>query len=202
MDKKFAFVDVQNTDNTTKQLLGFQIDWKRLCEFLKTEWRCENVFLYIGIDAGDLETAKMAEDLRTVEYIVVRDKTMFAYKIKDKDLNIECPKCHEKFIEHVDMGYKRKSNCDVDLTVDAMELGGSGKEFFIFTGDGDFEFLVRKLNEKGTKVHIVSSSKKIPSGPRYFYSRFSTKLRDLITKNNKMVDFRNINNLRFKIEKR
>ncbi|MDP3052312.1 MAG: hypothetical protein Q8N42_02275 [bacterium] len=115
---KYAFIDVQNTDTTTKKLLGFEIDWKKLCEFLKNDWGCEKVFLYIGIDAGD------------------------------------------------------------------------------------FEFLIRKLNEKGTKVKIVSSGKKIKSGSRYFTSRFSTKLRNLISKNRGMVDFININNIRLKIEKK
>ena len=55
------------------------------------------------------------------------------------------------------MGYNRKSNCDVDLTVDAMEEAGIDKEFLIFTGDGDFEYLIRKVVEKGTKVYIVAS---------------------------------------------
>ncbi len=32
---KYAFIDVQNTDNTTKQLLGFIVDWQKLYDFLK-----------------------------------------------------------------------------------------------------------------------------------------------------------------------
>ena len=40
--------------------------------------------------------------------------------------------------------YNSKSNCDVDLTVDAMEEAGPDKEFLIFTGDGDFEYLIKK----------------------------------------------------------
>ena len=60
----------------------------------------------------------------------------------------------------VDMGYNRKSNCDVDLTVDAMEYSGPNTEFYIFTGDGDFEYLIRKVVSKGSVVHIVSSAKK------------------------------------------
>jgi len=201
MNKAVAFIDVQNTDTTTKRLLGFEVDWKKLFHFLKNDWQCEKVFFYVGIDEGDLETTNLFEDLRG-DGCIVRDKVVFAYKNKDVDLNVTCPKCSNKFIEKMDMGYNRKSNCDVDLTVDAMELGGLNKEFYIFTGDGDFEFLVRKLNEKGTKVHVVSSGKKIKSGPRYFTSRFSTKLRKLISENPKMVDFRNIDNIRYKIEKR
>lgn len=195
---KYAFIDVQNTDTTTKKLLGFKIRWQKLFGFLRDEWKCEKVFFYSGVDEGDLDTAKMLEQLAGLGCIV-RAKTVFAYKNKDKDLEVVCPHCYKKFIEHVDMGYNRKSNCDVDLTVDAMELAGEECEFYLFSGDGDFEYLVRAVNKKGTKVHIVSSSKKIPAGPRYFVSRFSTKLRKLTASNSKMADFINIDNIRFKI---
>ncbi len=182
-------------------MLGFEVDWKKLCHFLKNDWQCDKVFFYVGIDEGDLETTNLFESLQG-DGCIVRAKVVFAYKNKDKDLSVTCPKCSEKFIEKVDMGYNRKSNCDVDLTVDAMEFGGPNKEAYIFSGDGDFEFLIRNLNAKGTKVHIVSSGKKIKAGPRYFTSRFSTKLRKLIADNSKLVDFRNVNNIRYKIEKK
>ncbi len=198
--KRYAFIDVQNTDTTSKKLLGFEIDWKRMHEFLKKDWQCAEVFLYIGVDEGDIETTQTLEDLEK-DGCMVRAKTVFAYKNKDKNLQVLCPACQHQFIEHIDMGYNRKSNCDVDLTVDAMDLASSSSEFYIFTGDGDFEFLVRKLNAKGTKVHIVSSAKKIKSGPRYFTSRFSTKLRKLVSENSGLVDFINIDNLRYKVQK-
>lgn len=197
---KFAFIDVQNTDTTTKRILGFEIDWKKLYEFLKTDWLCDKVFLYTGVDEGDIETAAMFEELGK-QGCEIRAKTVFAYKNKDREIKIVCSQCKHEFMEHVDMGYNRKSNCDVDLTVDAMELAGEGNEAYIFTGDGDFEYLIRRLIKKGTKVHVVSSSKKIKTGPRYFTSRFSTKLRDLISENTTMVDFINIDNIRFKMEK-
>ncbi len=197
---KYAFVDAQNTDITTKRILGFQIDWQKFYQFLKNGWNCEKVFLYTGVDAGDLETTQMLEELEK-QGCIVRGKTVFAYKNRDKDIEILCPQCQHKFIEHIDMGYNRKSNCDVELTVDAMENAKEGNEFYIFTGDGDFEFLVRAVNKKGTRVHIVSSPKKIKTGPRYFSKRFSTKLRDLIASSPKKVSFINIDNIRFKIQK-
>ena len=60
---KYAFIDFQNTDITTKKILGFQIDWLKLYWFLKNDWKCEKVFMYIGVDAGDLETTAMLEEL-------------------------------------------------------------------------------------------------------------------------------------------
>ncbi|KKT41188.1 MAG: hypothetical protein UW30_C0011G0019 [Candidatus Giovannonibacteria bacterium GW2011_GWA2_44_13b] len=35
---RYAFIDVQNTDTTTKKLLGFYIDWEKLFNFLKKNW--------------------------------------------------------------------------------------------------------------------------------------------------------------------
>ena len=200
MNRCFAFIDVQNTETTTRKILGFLIDWKKLYFFLKNEWKCEKVFFYSGIDAGDLETEKDFKALSN-SGCIVHSKVVFAYKNKNKILQIKCPECENEFNEIIDMGYNRKSNCDVDLTVDAMEHAGLNTEFYIFSGDGDFEYLIRKIITKGSIVHIVSSAKKVKSGVNYSISRFSTKLRKLTQEKGKPVDFLNIDNLKFKIKK-
>lgn len=198
--KRFAFVDVQNTETTTRRVLGFLVDWIKLYTFLKDNWKCEKVFFYTGIDAGDSETQKEFE-LLIEGGGVVRSKVVFSYKNRNKNIKVKCPKCGSEFLEIIDMGYNRKSNCDVDLTVDAMEYAEENTEFYIFTGDGDFEYLIKKAVEKGAVVHIVSSAKRIKSGPRYSTSRFSTKLRDLTQEKGNPVDFLNIDNLKLKIKK-
>lgn len=197
---KYALIDVQNTDTTTKKMLGFQIDWFKFYLFLKNDWKCDKVFLYTGVDEGDIDTTKMLEELEK-QGCIVRAKTVFAYKNKDKDIEVICSKCQHKSIEHIDMGYNRKSNCDVELSVDAMELANKDDAFYIFTGDGDFEFLIQAVNSRGTKVHIVSNGRKVKTGPRYFTSRLSTKLRNLAASNPTMVSFIDINNLKLKIQK-
>ncbi len=197
---KYAFIDVQNTDTTTQKLLGFQIDWLKFYAFVKNDWKCDKVFLYTGVDEGDIDTTKMLEELEK-QGCIVRAKTVFAYKNKDRNVEVACSKCQHKFIEHIDMGYNRKSNCDVELSVDAMELAKKDDEFNIFTGDGDFEFLIRAVNNRGAKVRIVSNGRKIKTGPRYYTSRLSTKLRNLAALNPKMVSFIDIDNLKFKIQK-
>ncbi|MBI1866579.1 MAG: NYN domain-containing protein [Candidatus Staskawiczbacteria bacterium] len=199
--KKFAFIDFHNTDGTTKKLHGFGIDWIKLYEFLVNQWKCEQVFFYIGVDDGDLDTVAMINNL-TEKGCIVRAKTVFAYKNKDKEISINCPSCGNKFIERIDMGYNKKSNCDVDLTVDAMELSRLNSEFYLFTGDGDFDFLIKNAISKGIKVVLVSSAKKINSGHRYFTSRLSTKLRKVLSEYPKEVNFIEINNLKIKIEKK
>jgi len=197
---KCAFIDVQNTISTTEQLLNFSIDWGRLFLFLRDEWGCEKVFFYTGIDIGDLENERIFSEL-SQKGAIVRSKTVFAYKNRDKNIQVKCSNCGSEFLQRVDMGYNRKSNCDVDLTVDAIDNVKIENEFYLFSGDGDFEFLIRNVIEKGVQVHIVSSAKKIKSGPNYFTSRFSTKLRKLIEEKGKPVDFLNIDNLKVKISK-
>ena len=55
--KRYAFIDVQNTATTTQKLLGFIVDWHKLCKYLKKNGTVK-IFFYSGIDEGDTETAK------------------------------------------------------------------------------------------------------------------------------------------------
>jgi len=77
--KRYAFIDVQNTASTTRKLLGFLIDWEKLCAYLKDKWKCEKVFFYSGIDEGDTETAKEFEKLSS-NGCIVKSKTVYSYK--------------------------------------------------------------------------------------------------------------------------
>ncbi len=200
MSKRYAFIDVQNTASTTRKLLGFVIDWHKLCAYLKSKWQCEKVFFYSGIDEGDTETAKEFE-LLSKNGCVVRAKTIFSYKKPDKTLSIKCLGCGRENIEVVDMGYNRKSNCDVDLTVDAMEEAGLNREFLIFTGDGDFDYLIKKLVEKGTRVYIVSSNAGVRK-PGLNTKRLSTRLKEVIKQHGRgKVDLINIDSWKMRIKK-
>jgi uncharacterized LabA/DUF88 family protein len=199
MKMRYAFIDVQNTASTTQKLLGFVVDWQKLCKYLNEKWKCEKVFFYSGIDEGDIETAKEFELLEKGG-CVVRSKTVFSYKKSDKKIALKCAGCGKESIEVIDMGYNRKSNCDVDLTVDAMEMAGKDAEFLIFTGDGDFEYLIRKVVEKRTRVYVVSSNAGARK-PGLNTKRFSTKLKELIDTNRGKINFINIDSWKFKIKK-
>ena len=198
-NKTFAFIDVQNTASTTQKLLGFVIDWNKLCKYLNEKWKCEKIFFYSGIDEGDTETAKEFETL-SQNGCIVRSKTVYAYKKPDKTISIKCVHCGKDNVEVVDMGYNRKSNCDVDLTVDAMEEAGPDREFLIFTGDGDFEYLIKKVIEKGTKVYIISSNAGVKK-PGILTKRLSTKLKNMIRENRDKVHFIEIDSWKMRIKK-
>lgn len=173
----------------------------KLCDYLKNKRSCTKLFFYTGIDNGDIETAEEFETLSNISGVNVISKPIFAYKNKDKKVNLKCPKCDTKNLYRLDMGYTKKSNCDVELSVDAIELATPEIEFLLFTGDGDFEYLIRKGLEKGiSKVHIYSyAGKEIKSG--ITISRFSTKLRKLIANEKDMVFYTSLRDIQNIIKK-
>ena len=81
-----------------------------------------------------------------------------------------------------------------------MEEAGPNKEFLIFTGDGDFEYLIRKIIEKETKVYVVSSNAGIRK-PGINTKRFSTKLKKLVNENKGKVNLINIDSWKIRIKK-
>ena len=197
--KRYAFIDVQNTETTTRKLLGFDVDWRKLYLYLENKWKCEKVFLYTGIDNENTDQIREFSNLLELG-CVVRSKTIFSYKKPEKDVIIKCLKCGEINHQLVDMGYNKKSNCDVDLTVDAMELSDKDTEFLIFTGDGDFEYLIRKIIEIGTKVYLVSSDSVLVSNGKGV-KRLSTRLKNLLKEKQGQIDFINLDSWKMKIKK-
>jgi uncharacterized LabA/DUF88 family protein len=197
---RYAFIDVQNTEGTVGQLLGFVIDWHKLYRYLKERWNCERIFFYSGVELGN-------ED-KTNEYIALGKlgyemniKPYNIYKNPNKVVKIICPKCTNGIDYKIDGGVRWKSNCDTELSVDATNLAKNGVEFLVFSGDGDFEYVIRNAVDKGVRVYVVSSAKKIKVAPRYSVSRFSTKLRELITEKQNSVFYVDINLWKLKIKK-
>lgn len=199
--RRYAFIDVQNTASTTVKMLDFVIDWAKVCDFLKNKKSCCEIILYTGIENGDIETAKEFDELSQLSCCSVKSKPVFAYKNKNKTISVKCSKCKHESIHTIEMGYRKKSNCDAELSVDVIEKSAPDVEMLIFTGDGDFEYLIRKALERGVeKVSIVSyAGKEIKSG--LTISVFSTKLRGLINEKRDKVFYISLKDIKHYIEK-
>lgn len=197
---RYAFIDVQNTETTALKTLNFQIDWIKLLDYLETRWNCQKVFFYPGIQHGDDERGAEFSAL-SERGAIVRPKYYYVYKNQDRIAKIMCPTCDTEILHRMDMGTNWKCNCDVELTVDILENVRENTEIMLFTGDGDFEFLIHKVIEKGGIVTLVSSAKKIRKGPQYFISRLSTKLRKLTEEDGINVRFLEMDNLKYKLQK-
>jgi len=198
--KRYAFIDVQNTSSTAEKMLSFVIDWKKLCDYLKYKRSCTEVYLYTGIDNGDIETAKEFESISKTTSCVVKSKPIFLYKNKDKTIVSKCD-CGKENIYTIDMGSTKKSNCDVELSVDVIEKSSPDVELYIFTADGDFEYLIRRSLEKGVQKVFIVSYAGIESNAGISSSRFSTKLRKLIAEKPDKVIYVSLRDIKDTIRK-
>ena len=52
---------------------------------------------------------------------------------------------------------KIKGNMDIELVVDAMELAGHIDRMVLFSGDGNFQFLVGAMQRRDVRVTVVST---------------------------------------------
>jgi uncharacterized LabA/DUF88 family protein len=52
---------------------------------------------------------------------------------------------------------KIKGNMDIELAVNAMEMADHIDHMVLFSGDGDFRFLVEAIQRKGVRVSVVST---------------------------------------------
>jgi hypothetical protein len=92
------------------------------------------------------------------------------------------------------------------LHVGFLDFGGIrpefiDKEFLIFTGDGDFDYLIKKIVEKGTKVYVVSSNAGIKK-PGLNTKRLSTRIKEVMKQHEQgKIDLINIDSWKMKIQK-
>ncbi|MDP2651595.1 MAG: NYN domain-containing protein [bacterium] len=201
--RRYAFIDAQNTESTAQQFCGFSIDWKKLYDYLHDDkWSCDKIFYYTGIETGDDALASEFENLAKQPGCTVRAKPVFLFKRRNKMVRINCVKCQEENISVVEMGYDRKANCDVELTIDVLEntTAEPEVELLIFTGDGDFEPLIRKVAGIAKKVYIISNTRKFEVAG-LIKARFSSKLKKLLEDMNDKVFFINIDNLKNRIKR-
>lgn len=129
----YAFIDVYNTESTTKKLLGFEIDWSKLITYLQQRWQCKDVYFYSGIAIGDTVTEMKYQIIEGYGY-KMKVKQLMSYKRPDKTIEMSCSGCGKKNIKTIPMGYVNKSNCDVELTVDVLNHAKSDTNILIFTG--------------------------------------------------------------------
>lgn len=192
--KRYAFIDVPNTSGSTRECHDFYIDWSRLYNnVLKNDkWKCEDVFFYKGHKGKTQE--KQLEKIREMGY-VVRTKRTHIHPDKEIIYSKRCKKC-DSLVEykHTIKG-NHKSNCDVELTVDALNKLSPADEAILFTGDGDFSYLIEDLICKGIKVWIVFTTARDGNGVK----RFSTRLKEILKREERglgRVNFININDWR------
>lgn len=138
--KAKVYIDGANVFYTQKKL-GWSFDWAKIkSEIAKTHeilgWR-----YYVAYKEGDLKMQKY------LKYIDALGFEAFTKKLKK--IKIE----NSKFIF--------KANFDVEIATDILLNKTKINEIVLFSGDSDFEYLVKKLKDAGIRVVVWSSRKTI-----------------------------------------
>ena len=134
----------------TQKKLGWFIDWKKIKALLEENREILEVRYYTGLKVND---GKMASFLRYLDNIGI---TPFTKPIKAIKVDDNHPS--KKLYNYSEI---YKSNCDVEMTTDILLERKEVDEIILFTGDSDFQYLIKKLKDVGKKIAIFSSRKTI-----------------------------------------
>ena len=133
-----VFIDGANLYATAKAL-GFDIDYKKLLKELQSRGNLLRAFYYTAI----FEDQEYSSIRPLVDWLDYNGYTAVTKISK----------------EYVDASGRRKvkSDMDIELAVDAMELASFVDEIILFSGDGDFRSLVEALQRRGVRVTVAST---------------------------------------------
>jgi uncharacterized LabA/DUF88 family protein len=133
-----VFIDGANLYATAKTL-GFDVDYKRLLEEIRSRGVLMRAFYYTAI----IEDQEYSSIRPLVDWLDYNGYTVVTKATK----------------EFIDANGRRKikGNMDVELAVDAMEVAAHIDELVLFSGDGDFRRLVEAVQRRGVRVTVVST---------------------------------------------
>ena len=142
-EKIAVFIDGANLYATSRSL-GFDIDYQRLLKDFREKAYLIRAVYYTAL-AEDQEYSSIRPLIDWLDYN--------GYRVVTKPLK-----------EFTDAQGRRKvkGNMDIELAVDAMEIAEHIDHFILFSGDGDFRYLVEALQRRGKKVTVASTVKTQP----------------------------------------
>jgi len=165
LGRVLVLIDAANLEQSVKSLKWW-IDYRKLYRFFQSRTQLIGIRHY----------CPHFNDTGQNNFFTVLKKA--GYKLITKPL---------KIITEIDKvkGDIRKANFDVEIASDAITLLQDYDTLILFSGDSDFDYLIKRLRQKEKKVVIISS--------RYHISR------ELIESSNRYID---IKKLKPEIERR
>ncbi|MEK7597631.1 MAG: NYN domain-containing protein [Patescibacteria group bacterium] len=135
--KAKVYIDGANIFYTQKQI-GWNIDWKKVKKYLEKKSEIIEMRYYTGVKKNDI---KMSKYLNYFDKIAITTVTKPIKIIKTINGNIF------------------KSNFDVEMATDVLLDRVLVDKIILFTGDSDFNYLIKKLKDLGKYVVVYSSRK-------------------------------------------
>jgi len=138
------FIDGANLYATSKAL-GFDIDYKLMLTFFRKRAQLIRASYYTAL----IEDQEYSSIRPLVDWLDYNGYSMVTKPAK----------------EFTDASGRRKikGNMDIELAVDAMRLGKTLDHVVLFSGDGDFRYVVAALQQDGKRVSVVSTLQTQPA---------------------------------------
>lgn len=135
MKKIAVFADVQNIYYTTRQAYQRQFNYRKFWENCKTKGKIIIANAY-AIDRGDKQQQKFQHTLQKIGFTV---------KLKP-------------YIQRSDGS--SKGDWDVGITIDVLEAAVDADIVILLSGDGDFDLLLQKINDRySVSTHVYGVPK-------------------------------------------
>jgi len=132
-------IDAANLENSVKDL-GWWVDYKKLYNFFKKQTKLVEVRHYC-VRFNNQQHEKFLTVLKRAGIRLVTKPLKIIKK------------------EDIERGDIRKANFDVEIAVDTLLLSGKYDTFVLFSGDSDFDYLIKVLKKEERKTVIVISTK-------------------------------------------
>lgn len=203
--KTYAFIDASNLFYGGEKSLGWKIDYKKLLDYLKNNYKVTRAIYF-----GGVETHKFGYDylnnhsvsLKALEkYIETIIKTKrdklneamllllsrhlqrirFYYKLEQFGYELHLKPV--KIYKQEDGRTERKANCDVDMAFWLMKEKDNFNRVVILSGDGDSLPVLKYLKEQKKEIIILARGPRTAKEIRQFAGG---NFRDFITLKNKI----------------
>lgn len=140
-----VYIDGANVFYTQKDI-AFVIDWGLVRGYLLKNWQVVDFRYYTGLKTDDNKMRKYLKYLDGLGFAVITKPL--------KEIHIE--ENHPMAQLH---NYTKvyKCNFDVEITTDILLDRTNIDEVLLFSGDSDFEYLVKKLRDIGKRTTVFSS---------------------------------------------
>jgi len=143
-EKLALFIDGANLYSTARAL-GFDIDYKKLL----TEFSKKGILVRAYYYTALVENQDFSPLRPLVDWLDYNGYTLVTKNVR----------------EFTDATGRRKakSNMDIEMYVDMMEMADTIDHIVLFTGDGDFRRVVEAVQRRGRRVSVISTLRTQPA---------------------------------------
>jgi len=140
-----VYIDGSNVFYTQKKL-GWSLDWVKMKDYLEKTFEVLEYRYYTGLKQGDEKMPKFLKYLDAIGFSPVT-KPLKKIRVSSEENAYLVSKS----------GFIYKANFDVEITADVLLDKAGLDEIVLFSGDSDFEYLIKKLKDRGQKITIIAS---------------------------------------------